>query len=110
MTNETRRDSPSEVTQKHNQTAATFPEEEQLALVTVPPPTLMPTISQNTFQAPMFPQLEKAVNTMTSMLQQQMMAMLGVVHPPQVSQAILPAQIPQAIAEPPRQVCQCFIE
>ncbi|KAE9962677.1 hypothetical protein BLS_010134 [Venturia inaequalis] len=74
-----------------------------MALVTLPPAELpsIPLGEQKKFEAPMFPQLEMAVNSMTSMLQQQMMAMLGQVIPqhttPQPlpeSRQILPATAP----------------
>ncbi|TID16893.1 hypothetical protein E2P81_ATG09450 [Venturia nashicola] len=56
-----------------------------VALVTLPTAELSPISlgEQKKFEAPLFPQLEMAVNSMTSMLQQQMMAMLGQVLTPQ---------------------------
>lgn len=55
----------------------------EMALVALPSAELspIPIGEQKKFEAPMFPQLEMAVNTMTTMLQQQMMAMLGQVLP-----------------------------
>lgn len=58
-------------------------ENTDMALVTLPPAELSPIGEQRKFEAPMFPQLEMAVNTMTSMLQHKMLAMLGQVLPPQ---------------------------
>lgn len=63
-----------------------------MALVTLPPAELssIPLGEQKKFEAPMFPQLEMAVNSMTSMLQQQMMAMLGQVIPQHTTPQPLP--------------------
>lgn len=69
-------------------------EDMDMALVTLPPTELSPVSigEQKKFEAPMFPQLEVAVNSMTSMLQQQMMAMLGQVLPPQT----IPQPMPES--------------
>jgi hypothetical protein len=97
-TNEIQRASPSRVLQDHD---------EELALVHNASSNLVPTIGQNVFQAPMFPQLENAVNSMASMLQRQMMAMLGTVLPARSAQDPLPVQPPQ-VAPESRQVCYEF--
>lgn len=89
-------DAPAE--EIHAHTLGMVSGEDDMALVAVPTSNLEPVTGQNVFQAPMFPQLEIAVNTMSSMLQQQMMAMLGAVLPARANQTPLP--IPEA-----RQVC-----
>ncbi|QDS68522.1 hypothetical protein FKW77_010889 [Venturia effusa] len=70
------------------------------ALITLPTADLCSIGEPRKFEAPMFPQLEMAVNTMTSMLQRQMMAMLGQVLPGQKAPQPMPEsrQIPPAPA------------